>query len=154
MPEFIVATTEEDYNAAALLFREYAAWLNIDLGFQNFEKEMKSLNSMYALPAGGIILCKEGTSFIGCVGVRKMDESTAEMKRMWVRPGLQSKGIGTQLLIKAVALAKACGYQKIRLDTLSTMTPAMNLYRKNGFIETPPYYYNPNEEVVYFEKDL
>jgi ribosomal protein S18 acetylase RimI-like enzyme len=31
------------------------------------------------------------------------------------------------------------------------MTPAMNLYRKQGFVEIDAYYYNPNDTAVYFE---
>jgi putative acetyltransferase len=152
MPEFLFATTKEEYKAAAELFREYAVWLNIDLSFQNFEKEMQGLEAMYSLPHGGIILCKEAGAFIGCVGIRKIDSENAEMKRMWIQPGHQGKGIGNALLKKATELAKTCGYKKIKLDTLNTMTPAMNLYKRNGFVEIPAYYHNPNETAVYFEK--
>jgi carbonic anhydrase len=154
MPEFILAGTEKEYTAAALLFKEYAAWLNIDLGFQNFEKEMQELDKMYSHPEGGIILCKHHDEYIGCVGVRKIDEVTAEMKRMWVKTSVQGKGLGTELLNKAIILARECGYKKIRLDTLNSMIPAMTLYHKNGFIEIPPYYNNPDERAVYFEKEL
>jgi ribosomal protein S18 acetylase RimI-like enzyme len=54
------------------------------------------------------------------------------------------------LLEKAVSL----GYQKMRLDTLGTMLPAISLYKKYGFYEIPSYYHNPNETVVFMEKLL
>lgn len=152
MTEFLFANTNEDYAAAAELFSEYATWLNIDLSFQNFEKEMQALEAMYSLPYGGIILCKEAGVFIGCVAIRKIDDENAEMKRMWIKTNQQGKGLGSILLNKAVDLARSCGYKKIKLDTLSHMTPAMNLYKQNGFVEIPAYYYNPNETVIYFEK--
>ena len=154
MPELIYARTKEEYAAAASLFREYAAWLNIDLCFQNFEAELLQLDKMYALPNGGIILCKEEGLFIGCVGIRKINDETAEMKRMWLQTNQQGRGLGSQLLHRAVELAKDCGYKKIQLDTLNTMQPAINLYRRNGFVEIPPYYHNPDERALYFEKLL
>lgn len=154
MPDFIFANSKEEYATAAELFREYAAWLNIDLCFQNFEAELQQLDKMYTLPVGGIILCKEEGAFIGCVGIRKINDEIAEMKRMWIKTNHHGKGLGSVLLQKAIELAKNCGYKKIQLDTLNTMTPAINLYKKHGFVEIPAYYYNPNETVVYFEKLL
>lgn len=154
MREFIQASTREEYNAAAVLFREYASWLNIDLGFQHFEEELLLLEKMYTLPVGGIILCKEENEFIACVGIRRIDDTTAEMKRMWVKTNQHGKGLGSVLLQQALLLAKDCGYKKIQLDTLNTMTPAINLYRKNGFTEIPAYYHNPDKRALYFEKIL
>ncbi len=154
MPELVYAHTKEEYEAAAELFREYAAWLNIDLCFQHFDEELEQLHTMYALPHGGIILCKENDRFIGCVGIRRINDTTAEMKRMWIKTDQHGKGLGSALLNKALELAKTCGYKKIQLDTLNHMTPAINLYRKNGFVEIPAYYHNPDARALYFEKLL
>lgn len=152
--QLIQISTEEQYTAAAHLFQEYAAWLGVDLCFQGFEAEVKNLQKMYSLPKGGIILCELNGTFIGCVGVRKIDDQRAELKRMYVQPQQQQKGIGSALLENALELAKECGYEKIQLDTLNTMTPAMNLYLKNGFVEIPAYYHNPIDTAVYFERIL
>lgn len=154
MTRFILISTNEQYAAAAKLFEEYSKWLGIDLCFQGFSEELNDLRHMYALPHGGIILCEINNHFIGCVAVRRIDDGSAELKRMYVQPDQQQKGIGSALLDHALLLARECGYKKIQLDTLSTMTPAMNLYLKNGFVEIPPYYHNPIETAVYFEKLL
>jgi putative acetyltransferase len=154
MPENIHIATEEEYSIAASLFREYASWLNIDLGFQHFEKELLELKKMYAAPTGGIIICKMGTDYIGCIAIRSIDDSVAELKRMYVKPAFQKHGIGSMLLEGALSLANTLGYKKIRLDTLSNMTPAINLYKKYGFYEIPAYYYNPEKTAVFFEKSL
>lgn len=154
MPEYIYVTTEEEYTTAAALFREYAAWLNIDLGFQKFTEELLDLKNMYAPVAGGIILAKNENDFTGCIAIRKIDTDTAELKRMYVRPVFQKKGIGSGLLNEAISLAKKYGYKKIRLDTLSNMNPAIDLYKRNGFYEIPAYYFNPEKTAVYFEKIL
>jgi ribosomal protein S18 acetylase RimI-like enzyme len=154
MIRFIQISTNEQYAAAAKLFEEYSEWLGIDLCFQGFSEELNDLRHMYGLPNGGIILCEIDDQFVACVAVRRIDDSRAELKRMYVQPQQQQKGIGSALLDHALVLARECGYKKIQLDTLSTMTPAMNLYLKNGFVEIPPYYHNPIETAVYFEKLL
>ena len=106
---------------------------------------------MYALPYGGIILGREKNEYFACVGLRRFDSDTAELKRMFVQPAYQQKGIGKLLMVRSIELAKQCGYSMIRLDTLSYMTTAITLYKKYGFSETTPYYHNPNPTAVFFE---
>jgi len=154
MPEYLIVQNDAEYKEAAVLFKEYAVWLGIDLGFQHFEEELENLKLMYNAADGGIILCKEQNAFIGCVAIRRNAVNSAELKRMYVQPEQQHKGIGKILLEKAIALAKERKYEFIRLDTLNHMTPAINLYKKYGFYEIPAYYHNPIDTVVYFEKKL
>ena len=154
MTEYIHAVTGEQYSAAGNLFKEYAVWLGIDLSFQHFDKELEQLKQIYATPFGGIILCKNEMEYIACIAVRKFNNETAELKRMYVKPSSRKSGIGNNLLLQALILAKKCNYKKIRLDTLNNMLPAINLYKKNGFYEILPYYYNPQDTAVFFEKIL
>jgi len=154
MPEYIHANTTEQYQIAANLFREYALWLNIDLGFQNFNAELENLKDMYAHPRGGIIIAREAGEDCGCVAIRKIDPEIAELKRMYVKPAARKMGIGHELLQRAIRMAKDLGYKKIRLDTLDSMVSAMNLYREHGFYEIPAYYFNPEKNAVFFEKEI
>lgn len=152
--KYIVVSSDEEYAEAKKLFREYATHINIDLTFQKFEEELSVINKMYAPPAGGIILCKVDERFMGCIAIRKIENETCELKRMYVNPGLQGKGIGKHLLEKALQLAKALNYKLMRLDTLKNMEPAIHLYKLHGFYEIEPYYINPNKTAVFFEKKL
>lgn len=154
MPEYIFVSTDDEYASAVKLFAEYAEWLNIDLSFQNFSEELIEVRTMYAPPKGCIILCKVNSDYVACVAVRPRENNTAELKRMYVKPLYQRKGIGKILLYKSLDFAKQFGYEKMRLDTLNTMTPAMNLYTKSGFYTIPAYYHNPEPTAVYFEKLL
>ena len=43
MVNFFIANRDDEYDTAALLFKDYAAWLSIDLRFQHFEEELKGL---------------------------------------------------------------------------------------------------------------
>ena len=154
MLEYIQATSTKEYEIAAMLFKEYATAINIDLQFQRFDEELSALQDMYRMPQGGIILCALNKEWIGCVAMRKIDSHIAELKRMYVKPQYQQQGIGKELLKKAIVLAKKCGYNKIRLDTLKHMLPAIGLYKKAGFYEIPPYYFNPITSAVFFETVL
>ena len=154
MFKIITVQTETQYAAASTLFKEYAEWLNIDLSFQNFEEELLQLKEMYSEPTGAIFLLQQENEFIGCVAIRKKGEGIAELKRMYIKPTTRKSGGGTMLLEKALKAAKLLGYQLIRLDTLSNMTPAINLYKKHGFYEVEPYYFNPQKNAVFFERKL
>ena len=154
MIEYIIVNKEEEFIEAAKLFQEYAAWLNVDLSFQRFDEELQNLKIMYASPLGGIILCKQNNEYIGCIAVRPQEDNIAELKRMYIKQAYRRSGIGSELLQQSLTLATKAGYKKIRLDTLNTMTPAMNLYKTIGFYTIPACYYNPEQTAVYFEKEL
>lgn len=154
MYSYIKAGSVNDYETARQLFKEYAHAINIDLSFQHFDEELGSLQTMYGPPKGGIILCKAADDHAGCVAIREMKDETGELKRMYVKPEYQNKGIGRVLLEKALELARDCGYKTIRLDTLDHMLPAIGLYEKAGFRRIEAYYFNPHPTAVFFEVAL
>ena len=147
-----LASTDSDYGSAGELFRAYAISLHINLDFQHFDAELDDLKKMYAKPYGGIILASEQEKVFGCVALRKFNGQTGEIKRMYIQPGYQKRGIGKMLLEQALLLAKECNYTIVKLDTLNSMIPAINLYKEAGFYKTSPYYHNPIETAIYFEK--
>jgi ribosomal protein S18 acetylase RimI-like enzyme len=154
MLNLITVSTNEQYNTTKNLFREYAAWLNIDLCFQNFEDELLHIEDMYAPPKGVIYLAAIENEFIGCVAVRDKQNNIAELKRLYVNENYRGQGVGKALFDKAIEFAQNASYEKIRLDTLSNMDIAINLYKANGFFEIAPYYHNPESNAVFFEKTL
>jgi len=136
------------------LFREYAAALPIDLGYQHFEDELSSLPGAYSAPVGALWLAYGGALPAGCVAVRPLEPLVAEMKRLYVRPGWRGTGLGKKLAQKTIAFAKHAGYQKMRLDTLASMSRARTLYASLGFQEIPAYYPSPIVETVFMELTL
>jgi putative acetyltransferase len=156
MPDFFIkaASTPADFEQAAALFAEYAAGLDIDLSFQNFEAELRSLEAQYRPPTGALLLAHYGDKLAGCVAVRQFDGAIAELKRMYVRPAFRGSGLGRQLLEHAIAAARELGYAALRLDTLPDMQAAIALYREFGFREIEPYRFNPVGGTLYFELDL
>ena len=139
---------------AERLFLEYGKSLDFSLDFQNFNNELQNLPGKYAPPQGCILLAFTENQSIGCVGLRPMEENICEMKRLYVMPEFRSTGLGRQLTDEIIVKGMNLGYSKMRLDTLSSMKAAVNLYKSFGFAETDAYYHNPHPEVLYFEKIL
>jgi len=153
---FIKATESSEFAAAKELFIEYAKSLDFDLCFQNFEDELNVINIMYNEPDGGLILIKEilTEKYVGCAGIRRIEDRISELKRMYIQEDHRHKGLGEQLLNQSINLARDLGYEKIRLDTVSTMVSAIKLYRAKGFTEIDSYTYNPRADVIFFELEL
>lgn len=134
---------------ARALFEEYAAWLKIDLAFQGFAAELKSLPGVYAPPCGRLLLSFVGDDVAGCVALRPLKEAVCEMKRLFVRPNFRGQGIGALLTKQIVAEARAIGYHTMRLDTLARMQSAVRLYQSLGFEPCAPYYPTPLPDTVF-----
>lgn len=149
--EIIQAGTPREMALVRSLFTEYADWLDVDLCFQNFHQEVGDLPGIYAPPEGRLLLALAGGRAAGCVGLCKLDEGIAEMKRFYVRPQHQGQGIGWKLAEAAVSEARKSGYQRLRLDTLPFMKSARHIYRTLGFQPIPPYCDIPVEGVLFME---
>jgi putative acetyltransferase len=146
---------EEDVKQARGLFREYEAWLGLDLCFQNFEKELAELPGAYAPPSGRLLLAFENDQLAGCVALRKLEDGVCEMKRLFLRPQFHGHGRGRELAERIVSEARDAGYKRMRLDTLPQhMGKAIALYNSLGFKEIEPYYENPVAGAMFMELDL
>jgi GNAT superfamily N-acetyltransferase len=153
--EIIQARSAADIEQARELFREYSAWVETDLCFQNFEKELAALPGSYAEPDGRLLLAFHDAQLSGCVGLRKIGEGICEMKRLFVRDAFRGKGIGRGLIEAIIREATEIGYERMRLDTLPPqMNDAIALYRSFGFKEIEPYYENPVAGAKFMELNL
>lgn len=141
-----------------LIFRDYAASLDVDLCFQGFEAELAGLPGDYRPPAGHLTLALVDGAVAGCGAFRALADcdypNACEMKRLFVRPAFRGFGLGRMLVQALLDDAKRAGYSCVLLDTLDDMEAARNLYASFGFEEVPPYYYNPIAGAHYLKADL
>jgi len=89
--ELIQTTTDEQIEAARELFKEYASGLAIDMCFQSFDYELQTLPGKYATPDGRLLLAYADDALAGCIALRKFDNQTCEMKRLFLRPGFRGR---------------------------------------------------------------
>jgi ribosomal protein S18 acetylase RimI-like enzyme len=150
-PLLILVTSPDHIETAKALFREYQRAIKIDLCFQSFDNEVATLPGEYAPPSGRLYLCVLGESIAGCVALRRIDERTCEMKRLYVRPAFRGHHLGRILASKLIEDAQSIGYRSIRLDTLPFMTEAIALYKSLGFSQIEPYRDNPHPGALYME---
>lgn len=147
-------TSSQDLEDVKQLFREYVEFLQVNLDFQDFESELDKLPAKYAEPEGTIFLAKINNQPAGCIALWQLEEGVCEMKRLFVKPEFQGLGLGKNLASRLMEEAKIKGYQLMKLDTLKRLESANYLYASLGFLETEPYNFNPEPDIVYFEKVL
>ena len=132
------------------LFREYARGLGVDLGFQDFEREVATLPGDY----DPILVAHWNSEVAGCVALHPLEREVCEMKRLYVRPEFRGHAIGRTLAERIMVEARERRFVRMRLDTLPMMGEAQKLYRSLGFTEIPPYRFNPVPGSKFMEAPL
>jgi putative acetyltransferase len=150
----VPAITAEQVRVARRLFEAYAASLDFDLCFQDFETELRELPGCYAPPAGRLLLAEREGLVVGCVALRPLDAGVCEMKRLYLEPTERGSGLGRRLAAAIIDEARSIGYRRMRLDTVPSMAAAIDLYRRLGFREIPAYRANPVPGTLYLELEL
>ena len=143
-----------DLENIRMLFREYVEALGEDLGYQGFEEELGSLPGSYASPEGSLHLALVEGIPAGCVALRRLDDSTCEMKRLFVRPRFRSLKLGSGLVKTVLEAAASRGYKVMKLDPLERLEAARRLYLRFGFREAEAYTYNPLPGALFMEIEL
>jgi len=150
----ILPATAPDLEDVRTLFGEYSRLVAEALCFQNFDQELEALPGQYAPPGGALWIARDGGMAAGCVALRRLDDSTGEMKRMYVRDAYRGSGLGRRLAVAVVEEARLRKYARVVLDTLPKLAPAIALYRDLGFRETAAYLASPTPGAICFELKL
>lgn len=128
-------------------FREY-------LAIQNFDEELLHLEHKYGPPGGRLYLAYCDQQLAGCIALRQLDARRCELKRLYVRPQFRRQHIGSILVDRLIADARAIGYEKLLLDTFPFLDTAIRMYRKRGFRDIPKYNNSPMDSTIYMQLDL
>lgn len=156
--EIVAARSLEQLDQTRAIFAEYASALGVDLAFQQFDAELAGLPGDYAPPGGALLLAYVDGALAGCGALRALPEAdypnACEMKRLYVRRAFRRFGLGRQLAQQLIDCATQAGYSTLLLDTLDDMEAARELYASLGFVEVPPYYFNPIAGAHYLKADL
>ena len=106
----------------------------------------------FEAPTGAfVVLIDDGTTVAGG-GIRRIDDATVEIKRMWTNPDYRRQGYASRMLRELAGLAGQLGYRTLRLETGYAQPEALALYRRLGFAQIDSY--GPYENATAFELDL
>lgn len=143
-----------DRDAVVAIFREYVASPMANLDFQDYEREFASLPGKYAEPDGRIVLAWSAETVVGCAALRRVDASTCELKRVYVRPAARGERLGRRLVEHMILEARLAGYARMCLDVLPEFVAARRLYESLGFTPAEPVSYNPVPGTAFLALDL
>ena len=121
---------------------------------QKFDKELEDLSEKYGMPWGRLYLLRCDDKTAGCIALRKIDDNSCELKRLYIKPEFRGNGISKTLVARIISDAKEIGYQYILLDTLPFLKSAIQLYRSAGFYEIEKFNDSPMQGSLYMRYDL
>ena len=90
-------------------------------------------------PDGSFVVGWEGEEPVACGGVIRYDETTAEIRRMYVAPAARGRGLSRLVLAALEDEARELGYSFIRLETGDRQPEAVKLYASSAFEPIPRY---------------
>jgi putative acetyltransferase len=152
--EIVPAETTDQIEAIRFLVLAHATSLREHPGSEQVRADAESLPGPYAPPRGRLYLARLDSMPAGCVALKRLEGTTAEVKRMFVLANARRHGVGRALMEQLMSDARRMGYERLRLGTLGDMHAAQSLYRELGFVEIPRYRADEIIDTVFFECDL
>ena len=149
-----VAVADPGSRDARWCFEQYFAELDerFDGGFDPAASIPAEANELKP-PAGVLLIARLRGRAIGCGAMKLHARAPAELKRMWVARDARGLGVGRRLLVALEGHARARSATVLRLETNRSLTEAISLYRRSGFVEVAPFNDEPYAH-HWFEKRL
>lgn len=85
-----------------------------------------------------IVVYEDGKA-IGGGAIRRYDEESVELKRVFIHTEYQGRGIGSKLVSLLIEWAMELGYKKMILETGELLVESCAVYKKLGFQVIPNY---------------
>ena len=102
-----------------------------------------------------VVVAYENEKPVGCGAIKKYNENTVEIKRMYTLPENRGMGIATTVLSELEIWAKEMHYEKCILETGKKQPEAIRVYEKNGYKLIPNYdQYAEMENSVCYKKEI
>ncbi|HTT14534.1 MAG TPA: GNAT family N-acetyltransferase [Thermoplasmata archaeon] len=145
------------------LFQDYRQWLaehtespgsapaHAQAGLRLIDQLIAGLPGAYGPPRGEVILAFVGDEVVACGALRELEPRIGEIKRVFVRPDHRGPGFGPILTGAVIDRARALGYERVRVDTLPSMTAAMQFYPEMGFRPIAAFWPHPVPDARFFE---
>lgn len=155
-----------DLDTVRRLFQEYRQWLadhrdvsawarsRANAGLSIVDELIAGLPGAYGAPRGEVLLWFEGPSLVACGALRELEPGVGEIKRISVRADHRGKGFGPRFVRALIDRARGLKYRRLRVDTLATMSAAIEFYQELGFRAIPAFWPHPAAGALFFELEL
>ncbi len=149
----VIEPADAGSSESIALVDAYLAEINAGFGHRPDDRDPNK-PADFNPPRGMFLVVRDETgTAVGCCALRMLDPTTAEIKRMWLADSIRGRGMGRQLLEAIEQMAIDLGAKRAVLDTHESLTPAISLYERSGFVRVERY--NANVQATHwFAKDL
>ena len=102
-----------------------------------------------------LFIARDNGLAVGCGALKRHDEATGEVKRMYTRPSHRGRKIGAEIVGRVEALARHEALKRLVLETGDRHPAACTVYERTGFTRCGPVLDYPDSEwSVFYEKSL
>lgn len=138
----------EDHAAVAHELADYLSFIGDALDADGLDHDIAHWQEAYDGRTGVLLLVADPAGeVVGTAAVRLLEPGLGELKRMWLRPSRQGRGLGRRLMDACLDEARRLGCRALRLDTQAKLEAAVHLYRAYGFSEIPRYNDNHRADI-------
>jgi ribosomal protein S18 acetylase RimI-like enzyme len=138
----------EDHVAVARELADYLSFIGDALDAEGLDHDIAHWQEEYDGRTGVLLVVADAAGeVVGTAAVRLLEPGVGELKRMWLRPSSQGRGLGRRLMDACLDEARRLGFRALRLDTQAEMEAAVHLYRAYGFSEIPRYNDNRRADI-------
>ena len=144
----------EDHASVARELTDYLTFIGDTLDAKGLDHDIAYWQEEYDGRTGVLLLVADAAGEVmGTAVVRVLEPGVGELKRMWLRPACQGRGLGRRLMDACLDEARRLGCRALRLDTQTKLEAAVHLYRAYGFAEIPRYNDNHGAD-IWMERSL
>lgn len=132
----IVHTSGEDPDFR-LLCEELDRTLDRAIGGHDKRQKYLPHNRIETMDTVLLLYCQDRPA--ACAALRRYDEESAEIKRVFVSPPFRQHGFGRTLLCELIASARRMNCKRLLLETGEFLQVSIRLYQSLGFYRIPNY---------------
>jgi putative acetyltransferase len=135
---FLIRPITPDDNAAmAAIIRAVMPEFGADgPGFAIHDAEVDAMHESYSQPRSSYFVVERDGAVIGGAGVAPLEggePDVCELRKMYFLPAARGIGAGSAMMQRCLDAARADGFKRCYLETLTGMDAAQTLYRRSGF---------------------
>ena len=102
------------------------------------DKDLSDINKYYFHNKGWFEVLIDDETIIGSYGIFHITDSICELRKMYLLPEYQGKGLGKMMMNASLQKARELDYIQMILESNKLLDRALELYKKFGFMEYVP----------------